>query len=433
MPARPATPDSLALCLHGKVSSAASASHLESRPECKSDPLFMYNRSLDAHTRLAHQSHQRYIISVNQAAGVEVGVFLHSWTPEAAPLLEELYKPSAARHEPPLAELDKVQSQHLSLKRCVALVPRRFALVLVSRYDMVFLSPVLSRQLPGLGGGGGDGGAAPPRLWLPQACQTVHGTSAAVVEAARGACGCAEVSAAPGGKRRSPCAAQRDVGRGQLSSAPYMSRDVRISPPRVSALLASSKANHLLWVLDYFFVATRQAAASFGLISSRAQAYEREIRAMSAGPVASGRPGLASPGFKLPRWSHFFWAVHVHRAFGPAEVRWLPLLNLQDFVLGRRWWQGATCRVPVAPASRPLLAQAARERAPPPSTWILNGSRSPLAEQCPPALRGGAEVLCAWNHPACRDSDASRRVNEMLKVGGRLTRGVKTTMKCFSP
>ena len=165
---------SLALCLHGKVSGAASASHIEKHPECRSDARYMYNRSLEAHTRLAHQSHQRYIIEANRAAGVEVGVYMHSWTPEAAALLDELYTPSASRHEPALDHLDKVASQHLSLKRCVALVPRRFSLVLVSRFDVVFLSPVLGRQLPGLDG--------VVRLWLPQACQTLLGADASAVE-----------------------------------------------------------------------------------------------------------------------------------------------------------------------------------------------------------------------------------------------------------
>ena len=87
-------PLALALCLHGKASSAASASHLEQHKFCKGAS-FQYNQSLAAHVRLAHFSLWQHVVLPNRAAGVNVGVFLHSWTPEASGLLDELYRPTA--------------------------------------------------------------------------------------------------------------------------------------------------------------------------------------------------------------------------------------------------------------------------------------------------------------------------------------------------
>ena len=65
---------------------------------------------------LAARGFIEHVVEANQRAGTEVGIYVHSWSPEAGTLLDALLSPNASSHEPwPL--LDKVRSQHLSLKR----------------------------------------------------------------------------------------------------------------------------------------------------------------------------------------------------------------------------------------------------------------------------------------------------------------------------
>jgi hypothetical protein len=165
----------------------------------------------------------------------------------------------------------------------------------------------------------------------------------------------------------------------------------------------------------------------------------------------------------LPEWSHFYWAMHVQHHFESDEVAFMPHLDGQDFILARRWWLGASCRVPVAKSGsttssdmdrKHLLAHVAKGRDPPHSTWLLRRHKikrssahavaaqapplvrlvhSPLADQCPSTLREGGEVVCAWNHPVCMKSEHSKRVDALLRLGKGLMKGIKTTTKCFSP
>ena len=443
----------LAVCLHGKAAGGASPTHLERFPFCKTDPRHQYNQSLEAHVRLAHQSVWKYVVEANRAArNVEVEVFLHSWTPEAAALLDELYQPSASQHEPALRGIDKVRSQHLSLKRCVALVPRRFDLVLASRYDLVFVTPLLIHQLTGWrdgasavslhGSSSGSGRAARsmPKLWLPHNCQALFGVNATVARATQAACGCTDAK----------CHRHREVGRGMLVTAPYTTRYT--TEPRIKAALSGTPANFLSWVLDYWFIATREAAESFGAIYDRFGAYKQRLQVLG-GNIKN----------LFPEWAHFFWAVHVHHHFRPDEVRFGPLLAGQDFLLARRWWLGTTCKVAadeLLPADRRMVAAAVQARATPSSTWRPHASfmqtpsgerergagggaaksagsrriRSPLVDQCPASLRQGDAVICASHHPACRrvSDEHSRRAQEMLSVGKRLMKGISTSMRCFS-
>ena len=254
----------LALCLHGKVSGSASATHLERTPACKHDPRFHYNRSLAAHIRLAHWGMLNHIIEPNRAKGVEVGVFMHSWTPEARLLLDELYLPSASVHEDALPHLDKVRSQHLSLRRCIALIPYRFGHVLVSRFDVVFLTPVLVNELAAQSGLLRSGRR--PTVWLPHTCQALLVANATVMDRIRTTCGCGD----------GRCARHREVGRGQLVTAPYTTRHT--TGERLKASLSGTAANFLSWVLDYWFIGTRDAAQSFGGIYEHFFAYKQELQ-----------------------------------------------------------------------------------------------------------------------------------------------------------
>ena len=95
--------------------------------------------------RFASKSILRHVVEPNRARGVRVDVFLHSWHPEIGQDLDALYAPAASQHEP-VQPIHKVASQHLSMKRALALAaahPKPHELVMVSRYDLLFFSELL--------------------------------------------------------------------------------------------------------------------------------------------------------------------------------------------------------------------------------------------------------------------------------------------------
>ena len=67
-----------------------------------------------------------------------IGVFIHSWNPEMADLLTELYAPLASEHEPVHKKLRSLLSQHLSMKKVLALVPGGVRLIMLARLDLLF-------------------------------------------------------------------------------------------------------------------------------------------------------------------------------------------------------------------------------------------------------------------------------------------------------
>ena len=95
--------------------------------------------------RFAARSILRHVVEPNRARGVRIDVFLHSWHPENGRDLDALYAPAASQHDP-VQPIHKVASQHLSMKRGLALAarhPQPHELVMVARYDLLFFSELL--------------------------------------------------------------------------------------------------------------------------------------------------------------------------------------------------------------------------------------------------------------------------------------------------
>ena len=93
----------------------------------------------------ASRSILRHVVDPNRARGVRVDVFLHSWHPEIGRDLDALYAPAASLHDP-VQRLNRVASQHLSMKRGLALAsmhPHPHDLVMVARYDLLFFTDLL--------------------------------------------------------------------------------------------------------------------------------------------------------------------------------------------------------------------------------------------------------------------------------------------------
>jgi hypothetical protein len=215
-----------------------------------------------AFARFTHSSLWKHVVLPNRATGARVAVVIHSWNPEFGADLDALYKPDASRHEPALPELDKVASQHLSIKRSMAMLdalpgppPAR---VMVTRLDLLLFTDLLLQRTLG----------AP--LWLPHSCvSSVHlhlpQEEARADEAlVRRVCG-----GKTGGRRVQP---------------PQLSR---FSPAQLRLDRARDFENY---VLDYFFIGSAEVARSFAAIADRRHAYRREIE----------RQGLKV----VPQWAH---------------------------------------------------------------------------------------------------------------------------------
>lgn len=166
-----------ALCLHGRLSTWRRPR--VSRPGEHPDAIVNESRAL---ARFAASSLRRHLLRPNLAASVRMETFIHSWNPELGALLDSLYEPSASAHEPVHPELIPMRSQHLSLRRVLALVPSHVEMVVVSRLDLLLFTDLLLRPL--------HRGPRLPVLWLPHSCQDAHPPWSDEQAAAEAECGC---------------------------------------------------------------------------------------------------------------------------------------------------------------------------------------------------------------------------------------------------
>ena len=436
----------VALLLHGKLGGWTASASVSSRQHANCGVGAAYNRTVRSMAEFAHASIWQHVVLANRAAGLRLDVYMHSWNPEAADLLDKLYSPVASSHEPPLPDLDSLHSQHVSLKRGIALIDEASSLrpraqprlVVVARFDLIFFVDLQLSNLLLTGG---------PGLWLPRYCLAAVSLSREESLPLQQACGCTD--------RRS-CRSHREVGRGSLWQAPYSTRWLRWLPPR-------DGANWRTFVLDQIFVATLRVARSFVDIYDHTGRYESMLDSMQDGRVRRRRRAPPSGGPsrppRPPRWAHFYWAAHItHVVIGAMgeRVSFLPLMHLRDFNIGRRWWNGAVCDVALPPGSEAAThaAALAAQRQPPPHTFDVrvwhsagdgvwqptaNGtllSPGPLAEQCPAELQRGTRVVCPWGAPMC-DGGAkgahARSVDEVLRRGSRMIRGNELARPCFTP
>lgn len=114
----------LAVVLHGKLGSWKSAAS-ETRPNSTLAGVADRDRAIAERRSFAHFVHDslwRRVVLANRAAGHRVRVVIHMWNPELESTVNHLFSPAASMYEPSLPKLDKVLSQHLSLKRALGLL-----------------------------------------------------------------------------------------------------------------------------------------------------------------------------------------------------------------------------------------------------------------------------------------------------------------------
>ena len=360
----------LALVLHGRLGSwVSSATDLPraqalnvtaSSRQLRSAKQSSERAALRAFAGFTHSSLWRHVVEANRAKGARVRVAVHSWSPEAGDLLDQLYRPVASAHEAPLPNADKVVSQHVSMGRALTLLANAGGpaddLIMVARLDLLLFTdvPMVSLAQPliatrrhrrrahrtakvagaGVGAGAGADGTSPPQnegapigaapsaddvLYLPHTCvpsrlRVPSALWALESQVLRHTCSGSRAKGVPTGRRMLPA---------QLT---------RYQPGVVRAL--DVVADLTLFVLDYFFIATPAVAASFGALLDHSDTIESALR-----NKFHNQP--------FPRWAHLYWAQHVTGELVPRGVALrFVLLHEADFTLARFWRFGADCVTP---------------------------------------------------------------------------------------
>ena len=281
----------VALALHGRLAGWQPTWAVDrTRPGRGSNWDIEPHSTLGGFARFVHSTIWERIVVANRRAGLQLDVYIHSWNPEIGPLLDRLYRPNRSRHDPIRIGLDKVASQHLSIKRVLELCAGEVhEHVLVMRQDVIWYEDFVLTNLS----------SAP--LWLPHWCLT------------------AQLTPQLGQRLRPACAAEQHSYLGES----FMANEKPIaSSPQLHmtwfgrAPLRHSAVDQHYIVLDWWrggsltptpgphptrtrapilrrwFVATPAVARTFGAIYDEFKAYRRGILAL--GP------------FTL--WTHVFWA-----------------------------------------------------------------------------------------------------------------------------
>jgi hypothetical protein len=384
-----------------------------------------------AFAAFTHRSIWQHVVLPSRAAGASVRVVMHSWSPEAADILDRLYQPAASKHEPPLLR-DKVESQHTSMRRALELLDGLGAptseLIMVARLDLLLFADVplvtLASGLPRAAPASAASSLSPADvLYLPHTCvpsrlRVPPGLWALESHVLRRTCSGSAGHRAPKGRRMLPA---------QLT---------RYDPTKVRTL--DPAADFTLFVLDYFFIGTPAVAKAFGGIAASL-------------PELAGQLRQRFRRHTFPQWSHLYWAQLVTGTLVPMGVSLrFVMVHEADFTLARFWRYGADCITRV----RRHDGSDDRERGGD-AAWAgfenvtafargLRGSGgaalgvSPLAEQCPRELESATHVLCPWYSRACAARAAA--VLELAEAAGQFQtsaqlppRQLMSAERCMTP
>ena len=275
-----------------------------------SKALFAKRPALPSHAliQLASAAHHAQIIHPNLASG-GCDVFIHTWNPQEAELIDGLYRASGAlrrsRHEP-ATQLPKAASHALSVGRAAELAAAHevahnhtYTLALVLRLDAVPLEPLLLRDL------------SAPGLWFARGCCASRADTPEQHQLVQRSCGHG-VSEREGGPRKRVVAACRIDH--------FWKADARRDPDDELGY----------YVHDSWFAAPVSVALTWGRIARAYAWYVNRARTLH---ISSSNP---KAGDFL--WSHQVWAIHVHDAINATPV------------LRFRRWQVALGRYVLRPA-----------------------------------------------------------------------------------
>ena len=275
----PAQKRAFALVVHGMVGTILWS---------PSAALWRGNQGSPRLVKLCSATHVEHIVRANEAAG-GVDVFVHSWNPELAPVLDRAYAPHlrASLHELPLYA-EKTRSQALSIARAVRLLRRHerdaafaYRLVFLLRHDLVVAAPVLLD------------GFDPRRITFAEHCCTRDAVTPAEKAAVDTRC------AAPGSDPKDPVKER------------YRKRLLGVCTPDLysrGVQRAQRQPNNPYMVTDWWLAAAPEVLSKFRHISNNWAWY--------LGRAAE---------LRLPVWSHHVWMILVHDVLNmTAHVAFAP-------------------------------------------------------------------------------------------------------------
>ena len=301
-------PPRYALALHGRLGT------LYTKPQQSIELHMNASRRI---ARFSGASIRKHIVGA-QGDGAAVDVFVHSWNPERAALIDTAYGPvEASLHEPPQRHLPKAQSQALSIARVAGLIAAHehrvrieYTLVLVLRLDVVVASP-LSLSLMDRA-----------HIWFAESCCLDRADSPDERLEVRAACG-------------------DGAGFQQSSTTGWWSRR-HVRRCRVDHFghpvcgkkwcgsgggeRRSHHVNAAYYLADWWFAASSAVVQTWHEIVRRWDHYLARSRELY---IAYEPPKL---------WSHFLWAMHVREVLNRTrDARFLPSSDFR-IVLARVAW-----------------------------------------------------------------------------------------------
>ena len=279
VPTPPAQQRAFALVVHGMVGTILWS---------PSAALWRGNQGSPRLVKLCSATHIEHVVRANEAAG-GVDVFVHSWNPELASVLDRAYAPHlrASLHELPLYA-EKTCSQALSIARAVRLLRRHerdaafaYRLVFLMRHDLVVAAPILLD------------GFDPRRITFAEHCCTRDAVTPAEKAAVDTRC------AAPGSDPTDPVKER------------YRKRLLGVCTPDLysrGVQRAQRQPNNPYMVTDWWLAAAPEVLSKFRHISNNWAWYLRR-----AGEL------------RLQVWSHHVWMILVHDVLNmTAHVAFAP-------------------------------------------------------------------------------------------------------------
>ena len=296
------------------------------------------NSTLAGFAAFGRGSLWQHVIEPNKAAGLEIDCFLHSWHLEIGPQLDAMYRPIASQHDRVHKDLNSVKSQHLSMKivlnlardyalsrissastdggggggrgargahgggrggrgdsrqRAGGAASNYYDLFMVTRYDILFFSPLLFSPLT----------SAP--LWLPHWCHRYP------------------LTAESGMIVRAACGNWPSHGEGYLV---HPATTDGVFPPMKKKRI-TREANYDYAYLDWWLVAGPEVAMTFADIHDKFELYQAALQKIAP----------------FPMWSHFYWGYHINRKLRMRQQLQYILYEGVDFRLARHWHFGTHC------------------------------------------------------------------------------------------
>ena len=304
---------SCALVLHGRLGSwFAAASELSGAQAAGGKPAALSSpAALRAFAAFTHSSLWRHVVQPARTHGMAVRVVIHSWSPEVGSTLDALYHPAASVHEPPVAHLDKVTSQHRSMHRALNLLEGLGgppdALVMVARLDLLLFSDVPLAALAA---------SLAPAAMSPAATSTASLPPATTAALSETDALFLPHTCVPSRMRlpREQADAEARMLRRTCSGGDGSkgSAGRRMLPTQLSRYQAGAAHNvgpaedFTMFVLDYFFIGTPRVAASFGGLATAEPEIHKRLRRYMKNP---------------PQWAHLYWAEHVSSPCTQALTR----------------------------------------------------------------------------------------------------------------